>query len=327
MTRNRRLIDVRAVALPITVALAVGAVCAVAGCAPGTGAPTAAAHPAPLDSKPITFDRVGAHTRVVVTKLLVFVEENHSFDEMASGMPFLRRLAEKYAYASDYHASLSNSLPNYLIMIGGSPLGQPNNLPPSDRPVYGTSIFGQALRAGRSVKVYADGMPTPCATENGGQDYVVRHNPWPYFVDERSACLEDDVTTGSLAGDAASGRLPDAGMVVPNLVHDAHDGTLAQADAWLAPRVAEVMRGPDWRSGRLAIVITADEDDGEHDGHVLTVVAARYAGRGAVATPLDHFSLARLYDEVLGLPPLRGAAAASSMARAFGIPVRRPAQG
>jgi len=318
---SRHLLTVRPLVLNVTVALA-AATAAVAGCAPAASPPTALAHGPTLHSRPISFDRAGTRGRRVVTKLLVFVEENHSFDEMAAGMPFLRRLAERYAYASDYHASLSNSLPNYLIMIGGSVLGEPNDLPPSDRPVYGTSVFGQALRAGRSVKVYAEGIPTPCATENGGDDYVVRHNPWAYFVDERSACLKYDVTTASLASDAADGRLPDAGMVVPNLVHDAHDGTLAQADGWLATRVSEVMRGPDWRSGRLAIVITSDEDDGEHGNRVLTVVASRYAGRGVVNTHLDHFSVARLYDEVLGLPPLRAAASASSMARAFGIPVR-----
>jgi acid phosphatase len=303
--------------LLITVAVAAATATAVAGCAPAADPPPAVARTAALHSEPISFQRSRG---AVVSKLLVFVEENHSFGEMAAGMPFLRRLAEKYAYASDYHASLSNSLPNYLIMIGGSLLGEPNDLPPSDRPVYGTSVFGQALRAGRSVKVYAEGMPTPCATENAGE-YVVRHNPWAYFVDERSACLRYDVPTASFAHDAAAGHLPDAGMVVPNLIHDAHDGTLAQADTWLARRVTEVMHGPDWRSGRLAIVITTDEDDGAHGNRVLTVVASRYGGRGVVSGPLDHFSVARLYDEVLGLPPLRAAASADSMARAFGLAV------
>jgi acid phosphatase len=303
-------------------AVAAATATALAGCAPGAGAPPAVAHEAAhrtgLHSEPISFHR---SAEPVVSKLLVIVEENHSFGEMAAGMPFLRHLATRYAYAGDYHATFTNSLPNYLIMIGGAVLGEPNDLPPSDRPIYGTSVFGQALRAGRTVKVYAEGMPTPCATENGGNDYVVRHNPWPYFVEERSACLRDDVSTASLDHDALTGRLPNAGMVIPNLVHDAHDGTLAQADSWLARHVTAVMRGPDWRSGRLAIVITADEDDGEHGNRVLTVVASRYGGRGVVSTPLDHFSIARLYEEVLGVPPLRDAASAASMARAFGLPV------
>jgi acid phosphatase len=44
--------------------------------------------------------------------------------------------------------------------------------------------------------------------------------------------------------------------------------------------------------------------------------------RGAVVTtPLTHYSLARLYSEVLGAQPLGEAAADPSMATAFGLDV------
>jgi phosphatidylinositol-3-phosphatase len=46
--------------------------------------------------------------------------------------------------------------------------------------------------------------------------------------------------------------------------------------------------------------------------------------RGVVAgTRLTHFSLCRLYTQVLGLPPLRSAKHAPSMAKAFGLPLAR----
>ena len=40
-----------------------------------------------------------------------------------------------------------------------------------------------------------------------------------------------------------------------------------------------------------------------------------------VTTRLTHYSLTRLYDEVAGLPYLRNAATAPSMATAFGLPL------
>ena len=40
-------------------------------------------------------------------------------------------------------------------------------------------------------------------------------------------------------------------------------------------------------------------------------------------TRLSHFSLCRLYTQVLGLAPLRLAAHAHSMAKAFGLPLAR----
>ena len=55
-----------------------------------------------------------------VTKLLVFVEENHSLDQMRAGMPYIAGLAEQYGHATDYRATRHPSLPNYLAIAGGS---------------------------------------------------------------------------------------------------------------------------------------------------------------------------------------------------------------
>ena len=115
-------------------------------------------------------------------------------------------------------------------------------------------------------------MQSPCQQEN--QDsYAVRHNPWAYFVDERSLCDEHDVPLDRLAADVDSGNLPAVGMLVPDVCHDAHDCPLAEADAWISDQIGMVMDGPDFATGRLAVVITADEDDGSDNNRILTVVA------------------------------------------------------
>ena len=81
------------------------------------------------------------------------------------------------------------------------------------------------------------------------------------------------------------------------------------------------MSGPDFRGGRLAVVITADEDDGGSGNQVLTVVAAPGLTGKLVTTALTHFSLTGLYDDVIGAPKLRAAATAPSFAAAFGLTV------
>ena len=110
---------------------------------------------------------------------------------------------------------------------------------------------------------------------------------------------------------------------MPDLCHDAHDEgcDLAGADAWIADHVGAAMDGPDYAAGRLAIVITADEDDRHQDNLVLTTVVHPSQEGHVVDAPLTHYSLTRLYDEVLGLPPLRRAASAPDMAQAFGLPL------
>ena len=58
-----------------------------------------------------------------MTKLLVFVVENHSFDQMREEMPWTFALSERYGYADEYTALAHPSLPNYLAMIGGGTFG------------------------------------------------------------------------------------------------------------------------------------------------------------------------------------------------------------
>jgi acid phosphatase len=255
-----------------------------------------------------------------VTKLLVYVVENHSLDQMRRGLPRLVERADRYGYATGYHALTHPSLGNYLAIAGGSTFDVTDDHPPADHPVAGESVFGQAIAAGKKAGLYADGMPSNCATEDGGR-YAVRHNPWAYFVDERAACAEHDVPLTGLADDVAAGRLPNAGMVIPDVCNDAHNCDLATADAWLDDSLGQVLDGPDWRSGHLAVVITADEDDHRQDNLVLTTVLHPGLQGREFRGALDHYSLTRLYDEVLGAPLLRNARSAASMADAFGLDV------
>ncbi|WP_346385512.1 alkaline phosphatase family protein [Nocardioides sp.] len=257
----------------------------------------------------------------MVSKVLVFVLENHSLDQMRTQLPYTFSLAQRFAYATSYRALTHPSLGNYLAIAGGSTFGVTDDQNPSAHPISGSSVFGQAVADGQTAGLYAEGMPSPCATQNGGDRYAVRHNPWAYFVDERASCQRYDVPLTSLAPDAAAGRLPDVGMVIPNTCNDAHDCAPAVADAWLRNQLEPLFAGPDWRAGRLAIVITADEDDHSQGNLVLTTVLHPSLHGVVVDSPLTHLSLSRLYDEVLGLPPLREAAGAPSMADAFGLSV------
>jgi hypothetical protein len=286
---------------------------------------TACQTPAPAEprSPSSTGDRPAHPPRV--TKLLVFVVENHSRDEMRSQMPAAFALAREYGFATRYRAITHPSLPNYLAIAGGSTFGVTDDASPASHRVHGSSVFGQAIGAGRSAKVYAEGMPRRCALEPGGDRYAVKHNPWAYFVGERSSCRRYDVPLKRLAPDIEAGDLPNAGLVVPNLCHDAHDADcdLSDADAWLRRELRKILAGPDFASGHLAVVITADEDDYSQHNLVLTTVIHPSQRGHVVRTRLTHYSLTRLYEQVLGVRLLRRAATAPDMAAAFGLPLRR----
>jgi acid phosphatase len=263
-----------------------------------------------------------------VTKLLTVVVENHSLSQMTAGMPYLDSLAQRFAYASNYTAIRHPSLPNYLAIVGGSTFGVTDNNPPSSRPIAGNSVFDQALARGLTAATYAESMPRNCALTPSGA-YAVKHNPWAYFNDPtpRRNCQNADVpagttASGNLAGDAAAGRLPHAGLWIPDLCNDAHDCSLSTADDYLASWLPQLMAAPDFQAGRLAIVVTADEDNYTTVNKVLTVVLHQSldGSHGVVSTALTHYSLTRLYDQVLGADPLRNAVTAPDMQAAFNLP-------
>ena len=253
-----------------------------------------------------------------VTKLLVFVVENHSLKQMRQGMPWLNRVAKRYGYATRYQAITHPSLPNYLAIAGGDTFGVTDDAPPSAHSIRRSSVFGRAVRAGRAATVYAEGMTSRCEHVDDGQ-YAVRHNPWTYFRSEHRLCHRNDVRLGRLSGDVDSGELPRVGLVVPDLCNDAHNCSLGHADAWLKDEVGRVLDGPDFASGHLAVVVTADEDDGGQDNRVLTVVAHPRLHHLVVHRKLSHYSLSRSYAEAAGIKPLRKAADARSLLGAFGL--------
>jgi phosphatidylinositol-3-phosphatase len=248
----------------------------------------------------------------------VVIVENHSLDAMRRGMPYTFGLARRYGYATGYRAITHPSLPNYLAISGGDTFGIVDDHDPSAHPLQSASVFGQALARHRTARVYAEDMTGTCATSSRGE-YAVRHNPWTYYVGERAACRRYDVPMTALGADARAGRLPNAGMVVPNLCDDAHDCPVADADSWMRRVVGGVLAGPDFASGRLLVVITADEDDHQQGNLVLTTLINPQLRHAVVRSALSHYSLSRLYSEVVGAPPLRRARFAPSVVRAFGL--------
>lgn len=312
---------------------------ALAGCAAapvrhlGTNSSPAASAPAPRRTTPpsttssrrrpgsLSTSARAASSSVATTKVLTIVIENHSLAQMRRGMPYLDRLARRYGYATDYRAIRHPSLPNYLAIAFGTTAGVSDDRPPRAHPAHRQSVFSLAERAGTGARVYAESMRSNCQLTSS-YPYAVRHNPWAYGS---AGCARDDVsagtpTSGRLRHDVRAGTLPCAGMLVPDVLSDAHDRSLARADRYLRSWLPTLMGGRDFRSGRLAIVVTADEDDrSSASNRVLTVVLSRSVSHRVVRTRLTHYSLSRLYGAVCHEPLLGHARSARSMRVAFGL--------
>ena len=179
-------------------------------------------------------------------------------------MPYLWHLARRYGYASDWSAITHPSLPNYLADPPAGPRSTTRRIPapppaapirrrpssarlwPSARPPAPTRSRCPCRVTGRTA------APTPSGTTHGPTS---RARPPPAApATSRPASVPG---AGPGLGRRA-GTLPSVGLITPNLINDAHDGTLGQADAWLRMWIPVIMSGPDWRHGRLAIAIVFD---------------------------------------------------------------------
>jgi Bacterial Ig domain/Phosphoesterase family/Chitobiase/beta-hexosaminidase C-terminal domain len=258
------------------------------------------------------------------TKLLVIMEENHSLAQADAGMPYLFGLAQIHGYATDYSAVAHPSVPNYLAITSGSTQGISDDTDPGSPAVHGQSVFDQAIASGLTAKTYNESMSSNCSL-SGSTGYDYNHNPWVYYTDatEHANCMAHDVpsgtdTSGALLTDINAGTLPNAGMVTPNNDNDSHDGTLAAADTWLQGWLPIIMSGSDYTSGRLLLIVAFDEGTGTYPSDKVLTVDLSVSGSKVVSTLLDHYSLARAYEDITGTAFLNNAATANDLLAAFG---------
>jgi acid phosphatase len=240
---------------------------------------------------------------------------------MQKGMPKTFALAKQYAYGTTT-ACAHPSLPNYLCIAFGTSFGIKDDKNPSSHKLKGQTVFGQAIAAGKTAATYGQSQPSKCAQSNSGA-FAVRHMPWNYAVDakEKAECKQFSLGSGDLDKAIAAGTLPTVGMVVPNKNYDAHDGSLAAADKWFTDKVALIKTGADWKSGHLAIVLTADEDDKKSGNKVLTVVIHPALHAKVATAALTHYSLSGAMSDVSGSPRLLNAKTALPFWAAFGLTV------
>lgn len=248
-------------------------------------------------------------------KVLVIVIENKGFERTRRDAPALRALADTYGLATNYSAITHPSRPNYYAISAGSTFGVDDHL----TEVAGPTVLSRTLRASRTARVYMESMPSACRESNAGK-YVARHNPWVLVRGERSDCVHNDLPLPRLHDDIRTGSLPNVGFLIPDNCNNAHDCPLSTADGWVARQITQIKRGPDWKSGRLLVVVTADEDDRKEDNRVFTALLNSKLSHKRVGTPFDHYALSKALAAFGHTPPLGKAIEAPDMLAAFGLP-------
>jgi phosphatidylinositol-3-phosphatase len=253
-----------------------------------------------MSSPPASYDHV-----------VWIVMENHSYAQIigAPDAPYINQLAGQHGLASNFYAESHPSLPNYVAMTSGSTQGIADDNPPSAHPLDVPSIF--SLLPGGGSRSLEESMPSNCLQSDSGE-YAVKHNPQAYYVNLGGDCARYNVPL--VDPPDLSARFT---FVTPNLIHDMHDGTVADGDTWLSSFMPKLLSSQEYGAGGMAVFVTWDEDDNLSGNHIPTLVIAPSVAPGTtVADRLDHYSMLRATQEMLGIEPLLGSAGTAADMRA-----------
>lgn len=178
--------------------------------------------------------------------VIIVVEENTDYSSVigSSSVPYMNSLANKYGLATQYYANTHPSIGNYFALTTGQTLTNDDSQTPLSFPVSVDNVVRELVAAGKSWKAYPESIPSvgyvggDATGPDGGQFYT-RHVPLPFMTDVQNDATQRQniVPFSQFAADLSANVLPDYSFVTPNGCDDAHDCSLAVADAWLKTNI------------------------------------------------------------------------------------------
>jgi hypothetical protein len=234
--------------------------------------------------------------------------------------------AESQAYGVEHP-----SLPNYIDLTSGANQGITGDCFPSSKcSTSATSIFSILAASGKTWKTFVEAMPSNCYPQDSGtlpSEYVVPNNPAPYYSNISSACNADDVpfgsvTSGNFITALNSNTLPNFTIIKPDHCDDMHSCSPQTGDAWLKSLMPTILASSEYKSGNTAIVLVMDESlvSSENNHVPLTFIAPSIKAGTVVSTHVNHYSVLRTTEAMLGITPYPGNAnSAQDLRSAFNL--------
>ncbi|HZN65331.1 MAG TPA: alkaline phosphatase family protein [Tepidisphaeraceae bacterium] len=232
--------------------------------------------------------------------VVIVVEENRPFDEIIGyeKAPYINSLAARGALMTNYRGITYPSQPNYLALFSGSTQGVTGSGRPSRR-FTDPSLGGELIRAGYDFAGYSEDMPSVGYDGTSYDGYRRRHNPWVNFTDVPAS---DNLPFTHFPDEDDYDELPDLAFVIPEQEHNMHDGPREDGDAWLRENLDPYVR---WAQDNNSLfILTWDEDDRDHDNHIVTLFVGPMVKPGRYNTRYDHYDLLRTLEDMFDLPHL-----------------------
>ncbi|TJY44068.1 acid phosphatase [Cohnella pontilimi] len=241
-----------------------------------------------------------AARQVKADHIVIVIEENHSYRSIYNNpkAPYMNQLIKSGANLANHYATRHPSQPNYLDLFSGSNQGVFTDKMP--KKTFNTSnLASELIQKGYTFGGYSESLPKIGFT--GPYDskfkYARKHNPWVNFSNVPSSV---NMPFTSFPKDY--NKLPTVSIVVPNLDHDIHDGTVKQADDWLRNNLSGYVKWAQTHNSLL--ILTWDEDDMSQNNRIPTVFVGPMVKKGDYKQKTNHYSVLRTIEDMYGLPAI-----------------------
>jgi acid phosphatase len=301
---------------PHRVLLSLGALASlvVAGCSSGTRSAAGTTSTAAVRTTAVSTSSSGASSSSTVgvgppEHVVVVIEENRAAAEVLgrADAPYINQLASEGALLTQSFAVAHPSEPNYLALFSGSTHGlSDDSCPPHGSPYHDANLATALAAVGKTFVTYAESLPSAGSLACSAGSYARKHNPVTDFSNVPGTANQP---FSAFPSDYSS--LPSVAFVVPNLDHDMHDGSVAQADQWLRSNLGAYVT---WaRTHDSLLLVTWDEDDYSADNHIATIVVGAKVDAGRDDQRIDHYGVLATVCHLFGAAPPGQAANAAPL--------------
>jgi len=238
--------------------------------------------------------------------IVIVIEENKSFQQIIGNpsAPYINALAEGGASLTNFYAITHPSQPNYIQFFSGSNQGVTSNSTPGGVPFSTPNLGAELIAAGHTFTGYSQSMPSvgftgdSFTTVPGQSQYERKHNPWVNWqvASPTGNRLPPTVNRPFTDFPTDFSNLPRVSIVVPDEQNDMHDGTIAQADAWLQSNLGAYAAWAQTHNSLL--VVTWDEDNSAAGNRIPTILSGPMVRQGENASRWTLHNLLRTVEDM-----------------------------
>ncbi len=256
----------------------------------------------------------------VYDHIVIVIAENKDYDQIigAKSAPYINGTLKKEGanllkmYAEEHHSE-----GNYFWLFSGSNQGVGFGDAIPAHAVAADNLGAALLAAGRSFKGYAEDLPAVGSTAHESGAYARKHVPWLSFSNLPNGATPAASSSLRFADFPSDySKLPTVAIVVPNLDHDMHDGSIRAGDKWLQKHIDDYYQWAKQHNSLL--ILTFDESERgksgltdpaaaapEDQNRIVTILAGAHIKPGDYkeGAGVTHVNLLRTLEAMYNLTP------------------------